>query len=42
MQERISLPSINQLLDEDLKDGNHASQIFRAFIAQPKWQYENF
>lgn len=42
MQEHISLASINQLLGEDLKDGNRASQIFRAFITQPKWQYENF
>ena len=42
MREHISLASINQLLGEDLKDGNRASQIFRAFITQPKWQYENF
>jgi len=42
MQEHISLASINQLLGEDLKDGNRASQTFRAFITQPKWQYENF
>lgn len=42
MQEHISLPSINQLLGEDLKDGNRASQTFRTFITQPKWQYENF
>jgi len=42
MQEHISLASINQLLGEDLKDGSRASQTFRAFISQPKWQYENF
>lgn len=42
MQEHISLISINQLLGEDLKDGNRASQTFRTFITQPKWQYENF
>jgi len=42
MQEHISLASINQLLGEDLKDGNRASQTFRTFITQPKWQYENF
>ena len=42
MQEHISLASINQLLGEDLKDGNRASQTFRTFITQSKWQYENF
>ena len=42
MQEHIPLASISQLLGEDLKDGNRASQTFRAFITQPKWQYENF
>jgi len=42
MQEHISLASINQLLGEELKDGNRASQTFRAFISQQKWRYENF
>ncbi|GIV90280.1 MAG: hypothetical protein KatS3mg055_2798 [Chloroflexus sp.] len=42
IQEHLSLVSINQLLGEDLKDGNRASQTFRAFISQPTWQYENF
>lgn len=42
MQEHISLASITQLLGEDLKDGNRASQTFRTFISQSKWQYENF
>ncbi len=42
MQEHVSLVSINQLLAEDLKDGNRASQVFRAFLSQTKWQYENF
>lgn len=42
MEEHISLNSINQLLGEDLKDGNRASQAFRTFITQATWQYENF
>ncbi len=42
MEEHVSLATANQLLAEDLEDGNRASQTFRDFVSQPKWQHENF
>lgn len=42
MQEHVSLANINHLMGDELKDSSKASQTFRSFISQQKWQHENF